>query len=50
MLVTNVPARVMVGALEPIMIAYIVLATLVVLWLSRRFFKYALLRYRSASS
>lgn len=50
MLVTNVPARVMIGALDPWMIAYILLATLAVVWLSRRFFKYALLRYRSASS
>jgi ABC-2 type transport system permease protein len=50
MLVTNVPARVMLQLFEPWMIAYIVAATLIVLWVSRRFFKYALQRYRSASS
>ncbi|MFO0967639.1 MAG: ABC-2 family transporter protein [Gemmataceae bacterium] len=50
MLVTNVPARVMLRAIEPGMLAYVAGATIVVLWASRRFFKYALLRYRSASS
>jgi ABC-2 type transport system permease protein len=50
MLVTNVPARIMMRAVEPNMVAYITAATLVVLWASRRFFRFALERYRSASS
>lgn len=50
MLVTNVPARTMVKVLEPWLVAYAVAATLLVLFLSRRFFRYALTRYRSASS
>jgi len=50
MLVINVPARIMVKALEPQFVAYTFLATVVVLLVSRRFFRYALKRYRSASS
>lgn len=50
MLVTNVPARIMVKALEPEVVAYAVAATVVVLYLSRWFFRFALQRYRSASS
>ena len=50
MLVTNVPASVMMRAIRPDLAAYTLVATVVVLWLSRRFFKFALLRYRSASS
>jgi len=50
MLVTNVPARVMVKALEPGFVAYTAAATLAVLVVSRWFFRYALRRYRSASS
>jgi ABC-2 type transport system permease protein len=50
MLVTNVPARVMVKALEPGMVALTLAATVVLLWGSRRFFRLALRRYRSASS
>jgi ABC-2 type transport system permease protein len=51
MLVTNVPARIMVKTLfDPWLVAYTFLATLVVLVLSRRFFRRALKRYRSASS
>jgi ABC-2 type transport system permease protein len=50
MLVTNVPAAIMMRAIEPGFVAYTVAATVVVLWLSRRFFKFALERYRSASS
>lgn len=50
MLATNVPARIMMKALEPATAAYAVAATVVVLFLSRRFFRYALERYRSASS
>ena len=50
MLVINVPARIMVKGLEPAFVGYTFLATVVVLFLSRRFFRYALKRYRSASS
>jgi len=50
MLVTNIPSRVMMRTVEPEMVAYLFGATVAVLWVSRRFFKYALLRYRSASS
>jgi ABC-2 type transport system permease protein len=51
MLVTNVPARIMVEkALSPWTLAYTAAATAVVLWVSRRFFRAALQRYRSASS
>ncbi len=50
MLVTNVPAAVMMRVIEPDLVAYTVVATVVVLWVSRRFFRFALERYRSASS
>jgi ABC-2 type transport system permease protein len=50
MLVSNVPSRIMMRAIEPELVAYTAAATLLVLWLSRRFFKFALERYRSASS
>jgi ABC-2 type transport system permease protein len=51
MLVTNVPASMMANKLlDPLMAAYTALAALAVLWVSRRFFRAALQRYRSASS
>jgi ABC-2 type transport system permease protein len=51
MLVTNVPARIMVSKiLEPWAVPFTAFAALVVLWVSRRFFRAALQRYRSASS
>lgn len=50
MLVTNVPARAMVKALEPETVLVTVVATAAVLYLSRKFFRLALRRYRSASS
>jgi ABC-2 type transport system permease protein len=50
MLVTNVPANIMVRVIQPWFVAYAVAATVLVLWGSRRFFRYALRRYRSASS
>jgi ABC-2 type transport system permease protein len=50
MLVSNVPANVMVRVIDPAMVIYTMAATAVVLFLSRRFFRYALKRYRSASS
>ena len=51
MLVTNVPARVMVKPLEQWWLTwYAIGSALVVVWLSRRVFRAALQRYRSASS
>jgi ABC-2 type transport system permease protein len=49
-LVTNVPARAMVKALEPVVVVYTLAATGVLLLLSRKVFRLALRRYRSASS
>ncbi len=51
LLVVNVPARTMVRALhEPEFVGFTLAATVVLLWSSRKFFKYALGLYRSASS
>ena len=50
MLVVSVPAEVMVKAIQPKVAAFAVLATVVLFFVSRRFFWYALRRYRSASS
>lgn len=51
MLVTNVPASIMMRPIfEPILVIYTIVATVVVLGLSRWFFRFALERYRSASS
>jgi ABC-2 type transport system permease protein len=50
MLVSNVPSQSMVKLLEPEMIAYMFAATAVVLFVSRRVFRLALQKYRSASS
>jgi ABC-2 type transport system permease protein len=50
MLVINVPARTMVKALEPGFAAFTVVITIIMLYVSRQFFRYALRRYRSASS
>jgi ABC-2 type transport system permease protein len=51
MLVTNVPAEIMAKQVrDPLMALYTALAAVVVLWVSRRFFRAALQRYRSASS
>jgi ABC-2 type transport system permease protein len=50
-LVINVPARVMVKPLqEPYLLATMVVSSVVLLWVSRRFFRFALQSYRSASS
>jgi ABC-2 type transport system permease protein len=49
-LVTNVPARAMVKALDWRVAVYTVAATVVLLLLSRKVFRLALRRYRSASS
>jgi ABC-2 type transport system permease protein len=50
LLVANVPANAMVRTLDPPMVGFTLLATAVLLWVSRKFFKYALQSYRSASS
>jgi len=50
LLVSNVPANVMVRVLDPTMVGLTVAAAAVLLWVSRRFFQVALRSYRSASS
>jgi ABC-2 type transport system permease protein len=50
LLVVYVPARTMLRAVEPRFIGITLLATVLLLWLSRRFFRRALQSYRSASS
>ena len=50
MLVVSVPAQTMVKALEPSVAVFTVLVTVVMFWVSRKFFRYALSSYRSASS
>lgn len=50
LLVSNVPADVMVRVLDPRMIAWTVAVAAASLWVSRRFFHVALRSYRSASS
>jgi ABC-2 type transport system permease protein len=50
LLVINVPARIMVKALDPTMIWFTFFVTIILLVASRGFFRYALRRYRSASS
>lgn len=50
LVVVNVPANAMVRALDWPMVALSVVATVLLLWLSRRFFQHALRSYRSASS
>jgi ABC-2 type transport system permease protein len=50
LVVSNVPANAMVRVLDPTMTAFVVAATVLLLWLSRRFFQHALRSYRSASS
>jgi ABC-2 type transport system permease protein len=50
MLVTNVPASVMVKVLDPVLAVYTAVATVLVLLVSRWGFRQALQRYRSASS
>lgn len=50
LLVINVPARTMVKAFEPAMMAFMLVVTVVLLWVSRRVFQRALMSYRSASS
>jgi ABC-2 type transport system permease protein len=50
LLVVNVPANVMVRALDPGMVGFTVAATVALFWVSRKFFQHALRSYRSASS
>ncbi|MCI0456677.1 MAG: ABC-2 family transporter protein [Gemmataceae bacterium] len=50
MVVVSVPADVMVRVLDPGAVAFMVIATVVMLWVARKFFRLALRRYRSASS
>jgi ABC-2 type transport system permease protein len=50
LLVSNVPANVMVRVFDPAMIGLTVASAVVLLWISRRFFHVALRSYRSASS
>ena len=51
MVVVNVPADVMVkGLLDPGAVGYTLAATAVLLYVSRKFFRLSLRRYRSASS
>ncbi|MFO0811086.1 MAG: ABC-2 family transporter protein [Gemmataceae bacterium] len=50
LLITNVPASTMVKVLDPVLATYMVGATIVLLVVSRRFFRRALQSYRSASS
>jgi viologen exporter family transport system permease protein len=50
LLVVNLPAQMMVRVLEPPMIAFTLVATLLAFWASRWFFYRALRSYRSASS
>jgi ABC-2 type transport system permease protein len=50
LLVVNVPARTMVKVLDPWLTAFTLVVTLGLLAGSRRFLRYALSRYRSASS
>jgi ABC-2 type transport system permease protein len=50
LLVVNVPANTLVKVFDPAIMAFTLLATGLLLAISRRFFQYALRRYRSASS
>jgi ABC-2 type transport system permease protein len=50
MLVVYVPATVMVKVFEPGVVAFTACATALLLFASRKFFRYSLKRYRSASS
>jgi ABC-2 type transport system permease protein len=51
LLVVNIPARTMVKTFyEPGFILFMLVVTVILLWASRRFFKFALGLYRSASS
>jgi ABC-2 type transport system permease protein len=50
LVVVNVPANTMVRVLDPVMVGFLIGVTVLMLWISRRFFQHALKSYRSASS
>ncbi len=50
LLVVNVPARVMMKVFDPWTAVFMAVAAVVLLWVSRQFFRYSLRKYRSASS
>lgn len=50
MVVVSVPADTMVRTLDLEFVSFTILVALLLLWASRRFFRYALRKYRSASS
>jgi ABC-type uncharacterized transport system permease subunit len=50
LVVVNMPANAMVRALDGPMVGLTLAATVLLLWVSRRFFRHALRSYRSASS
>jgi ABC-2 type transport system permease protein len=50
LLVVNVPASAMVRVVDPGMVGFTLVSTVVLFWVSRRFFYHALRSYRSASS
>ena len=50
LLVSNVPAHVVVKAIEPRLVGYTFFATVASVWASRAFFRHAMRSYRSASS
>lgn len=50
MLVIHVPASVMVKAMDPWFCVYVIIAAVVMLWLSRAYLHLAMSKYRSASS
>jgi len=50
LLVINVPARIVVKTMDPLIVVFMVVVSVVLLFVSRQFFRYALRRYRSASS
>jgi ABC-2 type transport system permease protein len=50
MVVVSVPSATMVKVFDPGLMAFTLAATILLVWVSRRFFRFALRRYRSASS
>lgn len=50
LMVVNVPARLMVKVLNPGTAIFMFVATAILLWASRKFFRFSLQKYRSASS
>jgi ABC-2 type transport system permease protein len=50
LLIVNVPAETLIRTLDVRFVLWTILATVLLLWVSRRFFRFALQSYRSASS